>query len=187
MVCCLLGSRNVIRGARPGDQGPAAARRPDPFEMPDDLQVFQQKILQCDVYTSIDTHMQLDPRQFQVHPSSGVPIYRQVMEQVKSLIAAGTLKAGDMLPSVRELSGVLQVNMMTISRAWSKLQDERVVEHVRGRGVRVLSRQPQPSLKNRREDIAQLAEPVVLRAVQLGLTDDQIVAVVKQLLREQHR
>jgi GntR family transcriptional regulator len=131
--------------------------------------------------------MQVDPRTFQVHPSSGIPIYRQVMEQVKSLIAAGTLQAGDMLPSVRELSGVLEVNMMTISRAWSKLQDEGVVEHVRGRGVRVVAQQPEASLKERRQDISQMAEPVVLRAVQLGLTDDQIVAIIKQLLKGQHR
>ncbi len=131
--------------------------------------------------------MQMDPRTFQVHPSSGIPIYRQVMEQVKSLISSGTLQAGDMLPSVRELSAVLEVNMMTISRAWSKLQDEGVVEHVRGRGVRVVAQQTNATLKERRQDISQLAEPVVLRAVQLGLTDDQIVAIIKQLLKGQHR
>ena len=131
--------------------------------------------------------MQVDPRTFQVHPSSGIPIYRQVMEQVKSFIASGTLQAGDMLPSVRELSGVLEVNMMTISRAWSKLQDEGVVEHVRGRGVRVVAQQTEASLKERRKDVSELAEPVVLRAVQLGLTDDQIVAIIKQLLKGQHR
>jgi len=131
--------------------------------------------------------MQVDPRTFQVHPSSGMPIYRQVMEQVKSLIASGTLQTGDMLPSVRELSAVLEVNMMTISRAWSKLQDEGVVEHVRGRGVRVMAQQAEASLKERRKDISQLAEPVVLRAVQLGLTDGQIVAIIKQLLKGQHR
>lgn len=131
--------------------------------------------------------MQMDARTFQVHPSSGIPIYRQVMEQVKSLISSGTLQAGDMLPSVRELSAVLEVNMMTISRAWSKLQDEGVVEHVRGRGVRVVAQQTHATLKERRRDISQLAEPVVLRAVQLGLTDDQIVAIIKQLLKGQHR
>jgi len=131
--------------------------------------------------------MQMDPRTFQVHPSSGIPIYRQVMEQVKSLIAAGTLQPGDMLPSVRELSAVLEVNMMTISRAWSKLQDEGIVEHVRGRGVRVVAQQTEATLKQRRQDISQMAEPVVLRAVQLGLTDDQIVAIIRQLLKGQHR
>lgn len=131
--------------------------------------------------------MQVSPQQFQIHPSSGVPIYRQLMEQVKSLVASGAAAPGDMLPSVRELSSSLEINMMTVSRAYSKLQDQDVVEHVRGRGMRVKSHNPTRSLNDRKQEVEELADPVILRAIQLGLTDDQIISLFRRLIREQRR
>lgn len=131
--------------------------------------------------------MQVSPQQFQIHPSSGVPIYRQLMEQVKSLVASGAAAPGDMLPSVRELSSTLEINMMTVSRAYSKLQDQDVVEHVRGRGMRVRGQNPARSLNDRKQEVEELADPVILRAIQLGLTDDQIISLFRRLIREQRR
>ena len=66
--------------------------------------------------------------QFEVHPSSGVPIYRQLMDQVRAMIASGQLADGDLLPSVRQMADELQVNMMTVSKAWSRLEVEGVLE-----------------------------------------------------------
>ena len=68
--------------------------------------------------------------QFEVHPSSGVPIYRQLMDQVRAMIASGQLADGDLLPSVRLMADELQVNMMTVSKAWSRLEVEGVLERV---------------------------------------------------------
>lgn len=127
--------------------------------------------------------MSADVSLFHVHVSSGVPIYRQVIEQVKSLIASGQLRDGDLLPSTRALSRGLSVNMMTISKAYSKLEAEGVVERVRGRGMRILLAKP-TSLKARKQEIAELLDPIVMQALRLGLSEDQIQVIVKQLLRK---
>ena len=67
-----------------------------------------------------------------IDPSSGVPIYRQIMDQIKYSIANNALAAGDKLPSVRQLSLDLKVNPTTIVKAYSELEHERVIETRRG-------------------------------------------------------
>jgi GntR family transcriptional regulator len=76
-----------------------------------------------------------------VDPSSGVPVYRQLMDQIKFHVASGLLGPGDELPSTRVLSSELGVNPMTISKAYSFLEKEDVVERRPGRPlvVRALS------------------------------------------------
>jgi GntR family transcriptional regulator len=75
----------------------------------------------------------MDPTHF-VHINTGSPepIYRQVIEQVKRRVAAGQLKAGDEIPSVRELAQALAVHPMTISKAYSLLESDGVLERRRG-------------------------------------------------------
>ncbi len=63
----------------------------------------------------------------------GVPIYRQIMDQVRALIASGRLEAGDQVASVRQMAADLEVNIMTVSKAWAKLEAEGLLE--RGRGM----------------------------------------------------
>ena len=72
-----------------------------------------------------------------VDPGTGVPVYRQVMDQVKLQVASGMLAPGDELPSTRSLSTELGVNPMTISKAYSFLEKEGVVERRPGRPVAV--------------------------------------------------
>jgi GntR family transcriptional regulator len=73
--------------------------------------------------------MQAGASYFQVNPSSGMPIYRQLMDQVRALVASGRLAEGDLLPSVRQVGQDLQVNQMTVSKAYSLL--ERDTAHTR--------------------------------------------------------
>ena len=68
-----------------------------------------------------------------VDPQSGVPVYRQLMDQIKFHIASGMLQPGDELPSTRLLSSDLGVNPMTISKAYGYLEKEQVVERRPGR------------------------------------------------------
>src|SRR5829696_5019926 len=88
----------------------------------------------------------------QVSPTSGVPIYRQLLDQIRSQIASGRLPADSFLPSVRQLAQQLQVNPMTVSKAYSLLERDGLVELLRGQGMRVksLSHNAVP-LKQRRE------------------------------------
>lgn len=125
--------------------------------------------------------------QFEVHPSSGVPIYRQLMDQVKAMIASGHLNDGDLLPSTRQMGSELDVNMMTVSKAWGRLEAEGVLERVRGTGMRVKAQVASGSVAERKTELRPVVDPMVTRGQQLGLTDEQIIDVVKSVLRERKR
>jgi GntR family transcriptional regulator len=128
--------------------------------------------------------MQLDPLSFQIHPSSGVPIYRQLMDQVKAFVASGRLVPGEMLPSVRQLGQDLQINQMTVSKAYSLLEREGTVERVRGQGMRVNHVAPAGGVRDRQRELLPLLEQVVARAYQLGLNRQQVLAALNPLLTE---
>ncbi|MES2788025.1 MAG: GntR family transcriptional regulator [Planctomycetota bacterium] len=125
--------------------------------------------------------------QFEVQPSSGVPIYRQVMDQVRALIAGGKLKPGDVLPSIRQMALELQVNMMTVSKAYAKLEAEGLLEHLRGSGTRVAEQAGLGTLETRQQELRPLAEALVKHGALCNLTDEQILTVVKSVLKEQQR
>jgi GntR family transcriptional regulator len=126
----------------------------------------------------------ITPRQFEVQPSSGVPIYLQIVEQVNALVVGGHLQSGEMLPSVRQMAAELSVNHMTISKAYSRLEASGVVERVRGKGMMLKESPITGTLKNRQSQLQPLMEQAVIRARQLGLNDTQILAVLKTVLQE---
>jgi GntR family transcriptional regulator len=126
------------------------------------------------------------PELFEIHPSSGVPIYRQLVDQVHALVAGGKLRPGDLLPSVRQVAMAAAVNPMTVSKAYSRLETDGVVERVRGQGMRVLEASANGSLRQRRQEFRELAAPALHRAMQLGLTEAEIRTVLDNLLAELH-
>lgn len=130
--------------------------------------------------------MQSSQLSFSVSPSSGVPIYRQIIDQVNALVFSGRLKPGDTLPSIRKLAETLEVNMMTISKAYARLEVDGVLIRLRGVGMVVAepSVPTSASVKERQTELRPLLEQAVLRGLQLKLTDPQIIAVVESILRE---
>lgn len=121
---------------------------------------------------------------FQINHHSGVPIYRQVMDQIRGMIITNHLEAGDQLESVRELSARLKVNPMTISKAYSLLEAEGVVERKRGVGVFVanLKSTKQRQIKNGMlNDIIEKAASV---SVQLKIDEEQAIELFKKLYRQ---
>lgn len=128
--------------------------------------------------------MDASPIPFEVHPSSGLPIYRQIMEQVHALIAGGNLRPGDLLPSVRQVAQAAAINPMTVSKAYSRLEADGVVERVRGQGMRVAPTDAVGTLRERRDQFRQLAQPAIHRAQQLGLSEKDIRKVLDTLLAE---
>ena len=117
-----------------------------------------------------------------VLPNSGVPIYRQLIDQIRAQVAGGRLAAGEFLPSVRQVAEELQVNPMTVSKAYSLLERDGVVELVRGQGMRV--RETATNGKVRREAILPLLQQVVATARQLSLRPEQVLAQLKPLLED---
>src|ERR1700730_13363128 len=122
--------------------------------------------------------------EFEIHPSSGAPIYRQIMDQVKALVASRRLVPGQMLPSIRQLATDLEVNMMTVSKAYARLEAVGVLERQRGTGMRVRATAPSGSVAERQKELAPLVDAMVMRATQLNLTPPQILAVIRTALKE---
>lgn len=122
--------------------------------------------------------------QFEIHPSSGVPIYRQLMDQLRLLIASGRLAPGDLVPSVRQMAEELEINLMTVSKAYAKLEADGVLERDRGIGMRVKAPPTGASRSERLQQIQPLVDQLATLSWQLKLTEDQVLQLVKTAMRE---
>jgi GntR family transcriptional regulator len=122
---------------------------------------------------------------FTVAAGSTEPIYRQLIELVRRRIVAGQLKAGDELPSVRELAQSLAVNPMTVSKAYSLLEAEGLLERRRGLSMVVAQGHQGPQHS---ADRAELLRPTLERAAeearQLQLTASQALSLFKTILHD---
>ncbi len=117
-----------------------------------------------------------------VDPHSGVPVYRQLMDQIKFHVATGLLQAGDELPSTRALSAELGINPMTISKAYSYLEKDQVVERRPGRPLVV---RPLDKDTIRDKKIDQLREhlvPTVRMVKQLRINDNEAIRIFIDML-----
>lgn len=112
---------------------------------------------------------------FTLEPSSTTPIYRQLMDQVRRHIASGQLKAGDPLPSVRELAATLAINPNTVSKAYNFLEHDGVIARQRGMGMTVAAPQDTPQA---------LLSPALTRLIQearqLGLSRTEVVRLINK-------
>ncbi|HSJ23910.1 MAG TPA: GntR family transcriptional regulator [Longimicrobiales bacterium] len=119
-----------------------------------------------------------------VDPHSGVPVYRQIVEQVEFQVAAGQAGPGSELPSTRALSRDLGVNPMTVSRAYSMLEAMGVVVRRPGLPL-VVSETAAGAADGRLGQLRSLLEPVARAAAQLGLTEEEAVAEFRAVLETQ--
>jgi GntR family transcriptional regulator len=119
-----------------------------------------------------------------VDPHSGVPVYRQLMDQIKFHIASGILKPGDELPSTRGLSAELGVNPMTISKAYSFLEREDVIERRPGRPLVVKAMAATELQDQRMEQVRQSLAATVTVVRQLDVDAGEAVRLFEEMLRE---
>ncbi|MEN0035786.1 MAG: GntR family transcriptional regulator [Cellvibrio sp.] len=120
---------------------------------------------------------------FRLDPQSGIPIYRQLVEQVRRMVAGGQLKAGDELPSVRELAVAHAVNPMTISKAYSLLEVEGLLVRQRGKPMQIAAQSaPQNSEQERLQHLQPQLEQLILAARQLEIPDKVLLANLRELL-----
>ncbi|EMI22821.1 transcriptional regulator, GntR family [Rhodopirellula maiorica SM1] len=120
---------------------------------------------------------------FHIDPSNGQPIYAQIVRQVKFAIAEQTLRPGQLLPSVRQLSVQLAVNPNTITRAFQELQSENLIETLRGRGVVVTKDALAPCRKQRKSIISDRVEDVIVEALRSGMNAEEIREIVDKKLK----
>ena len=121
----------------------------------------------------------MKPLYYQIDPNSGLPVYRQVMDQTKHYIASGALLAGDQLPSIRELATRLSVNPATIVKAYNELQNEGVMEIKQGKGAFVSGGLPDKEIPGRRLQVGRIARQLVVESQQLGMPLDETLGLVE--------
>ena len=117
---------------------------------------------------------------FQVDPSSGVPAYRQLMDQVRYYVAAGTLAPGDKLPSIRALAKKLGLNPTTITKAYGELQHAGVVQLLQGKGVFIAEEVNVMSQERVLSELKRLAAALAASAHQLGASYDDAAEVLRR-------
>jgi len=111
---------------------------------------------------------------------SGVPFYRQVIDQVKAAIATESLSPGDRLPTVRQLAVDLSINPNTVSRAYTELELTGLVETQMGSGTFVGNRLVKPDDVEQRRMLDQLCQEFLSRASTLGFTLDDVLQNLEQ-------
>jgi len=118
---------------------------------------------------------------FTIDPRSGVPIYVQLVEQVKRSVAIGALVSGERLPTVKQLAVDLTVNPNTVARAYRDLEREGVIETSPGRGSFVGG--DQPAARRAVTEVSSASfELAVREAKSIGLSRDDVTSIVDKLL-----
>lgn len=122
--------------------------------------------------------------QIQIDSKSGVPYYRQIIEQVKFAIARGDLGPGDRLPTVRQLAVDLSINPNTVIRAYRELEIEGVLETQQGSGTFVGQERPHVDELERRRMLDQIVTELLARASGYGLTLNEVLEGLRQRKEE---
>lgn len=112
---------------------------------------------------------------FQLDLYSGVPIYRQIIDQVTAAIAAGSLGTGDQLPTVRQLAVDLEINPNTVIRAYRELEIRGVLKSQQGTGTFISGQEPGRDNAERRRRLAQIVREFLARGGAEGFTLDEMM------------
>jgi len=121
---------------------------------------------------------------FSIDSKSGVPFYRQIIEQVKFAIARGELPPGSQLPTVRRLAVDLSVNPNTVVRAYRQMEIEGVLDTQQGSGTFVGNHKPRLDEIEHRRMLDQILTELLARASAFGLTLDDVMEGLRQRKEE---
>jgi GntR family transcriptional regulator len=114
-----------------------------------------------------------------LNPQSGLPVYRQMIQQLKERIASGQVAPETQLPSVRDLSAELHINPLTVAKAYQFLERDGFVETRRGHGTFVVPLK-KLSAADQQKLIRPAVDQVVSEAVHLGLSETQLQQLIRQ-------
>lgn len=121
---------------------------------------------------------------FNINPASSIPIYMQLINEVKAAIARGVLAPGERMPTVRDLACSLGINPLTISKAYQKLEQEGVLVTMRSRGTFVAQK---PAITDKTAELAKVREMldrVLIEAYHAGITPDEIKTLLEESIRD---
>jgi len=115
-----------------------------------------------------------------LEPNASEPLYQQLARQLRQQIAGGEWKAGEQLPSARELSAELEINFLTVNKVYQMLEHEGLVEVRRGMGTFVATRSAEAVEQARQALFADLVTRLISGARSLGMTDDEILKRIQE-------
>ncbi|MBK9062237.1 MAG: GntR family transcriptional regulator [Acidobacteria bacterium] len=124
---------------------------------------------------------------FRLDPASGVPFYRQVIDQVLLAVGDGRLKPGVQLPTVRALAVELSVNLNTIARAYREMEIRGIVETQQGTGTFVSARKPEKKTADRRKALERLVDQFLTTATAQGFTHEEFAEALLERTEEAGR
>jgi GntR family transcriptional regulator len=124
------------------------------------------------------------PATFRLDTASGVPFYRQVIDQIMAGIATGALRAGEQLPTVRALAVDLKVNLNTVGKAYKELEIRGILTTQQGSGTFIAAVTVERNEIERQRQVVQVVDEVLARAAALGLPLQDLLAELELRLRE---
>ncbi|MCR5596110.1 MAG: GntR family transcriptional regulator [Lachnospiraceae bacterium] len=116
--------------------------------------------------------------------TSMVPIYEQLMDQIKSEIISGGLAENEVLPSVRSLSAELRISALTVKKAYDRLEEEGFVVTVHGKGTYVAATDKQLAMEARKKTVEDDFAAAIQKASAIGLTKNDIIEIVEIILED---
>jgi GntR family transcriptional regulator len=118
--------------------------------------------------------------QIRISSTDGLPIYRQIVQQIKLLVASGRLATGDELPPIRRLAEDLVINPNTVARAYRELESAGILESRQGSGTRVASNGSPLNQREKNRLLMERIDALLAEARQLGVDHDVVVALLKK-------
>jgi GntR family transcriptional regulator len=118
--------------------------------------------------------------QWQVEYNSGIPVYRQIINQACAAVAAGTFKPGDQLPTIRALSDRLNVNANTVAKAYRELELKGIIVSERGTGSFIQAQAPAPGAREKKATLKNLYHRLLADAAGSGLTESDLLSFIKE-------
>jgi GntR family transcriptional regulator len=122
--------------------------------------------------------------QFNISPSSGVPIYKQLFSQIERMVLSGYFSQGDSLPSVRQVAADLEVNPMTVSKAYGLLEERGYLTRLRGKGMVVAKRDDEVSEQEKIAMLNKMIEKLIAEAEFMGISRKQLQQLITPKIAE---
>jgi GntR family transcriptional regulator len=119
----------------------------------------------------------------QLNFKSGMPVYLQVVDQVKLAAASGVLRAGEPLPSIRPLAEQLRINRNTVAKAYAELESQGIIETIAGKGCFVTENNSPFKKEVRQKMLADAIDAAVVQAHHLQVNEKDFLLLVKQRLQ----
>ncbi len=123
--------------------------------------------------------------QFIISPSSGIPIYKQLYSQIERMVLNGYFLEGQQLPSVRQVASDIDVNPMTVSKAYGLLEERGYLTRLRGKGMVVTKREDEVLQEEKLTMLNEMIRDLLAQAKHMGISGKEVTEMIKSNIADQ--